>query len=392
MPKLEQGQEAADPGSAETLRRLRRRLQHFSPEIDLARWSEFSQVRQVKIEKAAPPPYIVFLIFVHFLGFRHWGRSEKVAWDIPVLFAAQPLLLRHQKFGFQILCPSDNVPDDRIVQRALTAINKAIPLVAKLVEPILRQKLECGEMTLYNDFHHLRDRYWFFRSQCVERKDESEGPMTKPLSWKDGVHNINVKIRELQESSHYAVAAIDAYFSLLEHILVLLAAFLDEPPVNMVEFIGSMWDRKFRSIFDVKNGSITKRYFDELKLNKERYRNFFAHGNFRKEGGSILVHVKRVGAIPFTLTKFDNPFDLPFHHLDLLSVNKLFKFFDSFDSFMGTAKESKYGYRFIGSGLPVAFDPQSRAEYKAAMESDAAFDALIHRHFYFADQAVNMDW
>ncbi len=415
MPKDERRQAPLDQKTSDLNQRLRLRLMPFSPETEVARWNDRSNVRSVEFKNSAPPPYIVFLMFVYFLKFQYWGRSEKVAWEIPVLFQGQSLLLRHQKFGFQILCLGSNPPNEALVQRALNTINKAIPFIEKLAEPLLRQKINEGRMTLNNDFYNLYDRYSFFRSWYIERRSESTGASVKPLPLEtpadtaplrsEGDFNFysessvsleafNAKIRAMQESSHYAVAAIDAFFSLLEHILVLLAAFLDELPVkpSITQFIGFNWDEKFMLVFDTKNGTKAKFYCDQLRIFKERYRNFFAHGNLQKGGGSILVHVDAVGAIPFTLTRFDNPFHPLFRHLEVAEVDEVFRFFDSVEDFIENAPESRHGYKFIRTGLSVAFDAQSREQYKSAMGSDSEFDSFIDRQIYFADQAINMDW
>jgi len=415
MPKDERRQATLDQKTSDLNHRLRLRLKPFSPETEIARWNDRSNVRSVEFKNSAPPPYIVFLMFVYFLKFRYWGRSEKVAWEIPVLFQGQPLLLRHQKFGFQILCLGPKLPDEALVQRALNTINKAIPLTEKLAEPLLLQKVNEGRMTLRNDFPNLYDRYSFFRSRYIERRSESAGASANPFLLETAADTIpirfegesnfssessvsleafNAKIRAMQESSHYAVAAIDAFFSLLEHILVLLAAFLDELPAkpSLAQFIGLNWDQKFMLVFDIKNGSKAKFFCDQLRIFKERYRNFFTHGNLQKGGGSILVHVDAVGAIPFTLTRFDNPFHPLFRHLECTELDEIFKFFDSVEDFIENAPESRYGYKFIRTGLSVAFDVQSREQYKVAMGSDSEFDSFIDRHIYFADQAINMDW
>ena len=45
-------------------------------------------------ERDSLAPYSVFLAFVHFSKFRYAGRSEKIAWSIPIKFRGVPFVLR----------------------------------------------------------------------------------------------------------------------------------------------------------------------------------------------------------------------------------------------------------------------------------------------------------
>lgn len=79
------------------------------------------------------------------------------------------------------------------------------------------------------------------------------------------------------------MAMIDAYFSRLEHFLVLALPFVGykRDSDDLSQFIGSLWSDKFRRIFEIKNKEVQQHY-DVLVGIKEKYRNTFAHGGFEK--------------------------------------------------------------------------------------------------------------
>ena len=50
----------------------------------------------------ALPPFSIFLALVTFSRFPCYGKSEKIAWSIPILFKGAPHLISHEKFGLKI--------------------------------------------------------------------------------------------------------------------------------------------------------------------------------------------------------------------------------------------------------------------------------------------------
>src|SRR5437868_6547262 len=64
-------------------------------------WGEHS-IDISKDERADLPAYAVFLALVRFHELPFAGRSEKIAWSVPILFRGVPYVVSHQKFGFGI--------------------------------------------------------------------------------------------------------------------------------------------------------------------------------------------------------------------------------------------------------------------------------------------------
>jgi hypothetical protein len=48
------------------------------------------------------PPFSIFLALVTFSRSPYYGKSEKIAWSIPILFKGAPHLISHEKFGLKI--------------------------------------------------------------------------------------------------------------------------------------------------------------------------------------------------------------------------------------------------------------------------------------------------
>lgn len=184
----------------------------------------------------------------------------------------------------------------------------------------------------------------------------------------------------------------DAYFSLLEHILVLLLPFMKEAVcfTTLSEFIGFDWGQKYKILLDIKNREV-KKHFDTLKEIKEIYRNPLAHGNFRKEGHSLYVHLPHLGAIPMKLTQSNSVKHFSFYNLQEVELDFICQCFDLFDSFL-EKRDAKYGMIYIKNGLSVLYDEETIKSYKKAMTSESSFIEFVNEMEQKFENHKNMDW
>ena len=55
----------------------------------------------------SPEYYLVYFLLVDLLGFKCYGRGEKVAWSTPVEIEGQHFLIEHRKLGLGVLLLAD---------------------------------------------------------------------------------------------------------------------------------------------------------------------------------------------------------------------------------------------------------------------------------------------
>ena len=53
-------------------------------------------------ERRPAAPVLVYFLLVELLGFRDFGREEKVAWSVPVNFGGRPYGIEYRKLGLGI--------------------------------------------------------------------------------------------------------------------------------------------------------------------------------------------------------------------------------------------------------------------------------------------------
>jgi hypothetical protein len=186
---------------------------------------------------------------------------------------------------------------------------------------------------------------------------------------------------------------VDAYFSRLEHLLVLVLPFLDfEPGAGaLVRFVGLTWDEKWRQVFDVATDNRAKLAYDRLREIKEAIRNPASHGGFAKKGTSFFFHVEKIGALPALLTKHGRSFEFFITRVPAGTYQELCSQLDETDAFLA-ASIAASGVRYAQAGLAVVFSADFRKACRTAAASPAALEGFIEERAYLSDLHANMDY
>ena len=237
----------------------------------------------------------------------------------------------------------------------------------------------------------LDERYQFLRDQA---KLAYERPPPPPESGQDEhgnrwyAHDVH---RPAREGGALGTAAVEAYFSRMEHLLCLVVGFTSAalPRDGFLEFLGAPWRAKVRTVLSLDDPD-TKSFYDKLLAVREEWRNPLAHGGFLWGGASLHFHLPGDGALPAQLRRTPAGVQLKFTMLHA-SFNDVMTLFDSFDDHLRRGP-LRYAVRWVEAGMDVAFDEYSRRDYANASASDAAFDYFLEGTQRAEDQAANMDW
>lgn len=373
-------------------------LKDFKSDEESLKEGRYGLERRIDLEgNLAPLPYMIFICLVLLKRFGYWGKGEKVLWGIPIKYKSFSFLLSHRKFGFQLDYKGEKPPQS-IVTEMIKQLNKAIKIADKLMQPFAEHQIQSGNITMANRYIRLDMRYQFFRKKAKESFSRSEKKLEleknkEEPSFTSIAKSINYKTRVEQEGAYYTVAMLDAYFSKLEHLLVFVIPFFgfDCTKENLVELISATWNDKYKRIFDLKNDHKAKKLFDRLTAVKEKYRNTITHGDFEKGGTSLYFHLPGLGAVPVCLASFKNSIYYSFLPVNMDSYKDICALLDEVDDFLRDGK-TKYGVMFAESGLDVAFNKESLAEYTPATKSDDDFKSFIEQKGYIDMIYTNMDF
>jgi hypothetical protein len=111
-------------------------------------------------------------------------------------------------------------PEVRDIEREWLLVDRllhAVRIADGMVKPFAEQQIRAGKVTIANNSFLFRGKYEFFRSRVEECYQTAQ-----PVTGEDQVARINRKFRYDREAFFFSSAALDSYFSYLEHLLVLL--------------------------------------------------------------------------------------------------------------------------------------------------------------------------
>jgi len=382
--------------SAELRLRIALTLKEFSAEPDDALGAEgFSTKPSPEL---FPVPELALFVLRDLMGFKSFGRGEKVRWTVVCAFRGYPSRFELRKFGFTVMVGGGQ----ENVTLALGALKKAM----KLAEPLLRDLAQAqalhGNVTLSNRMGAFDGRYRYLREKAALAY--GTGDLPKPSARSDGDDSQGIDLtglgaflmkssRATLEGYWLAAAMVDAFFSRLEHQLVLLLAFTDFDPADgrLVHVIRSDWDDKFKTVFNIVADKLAKKNYDALKTLKEKTRNPEAHGGFEKGWHSLYFHMPNIGALPGNLLDFSKSNEFKLIPIEREDYNIICKSLDDIDGFI--AQRLPLAMRYLTeTGLSVYFDGKSREEFRNAMKDDTTFSEFLEYSVHMADMHSNMDY
>lgn len=338
-----------------------------------------------------PAPSVVQFLLRQVCGLEDHGRwTEKTAWEFDLTYDGVPMTLAHRKFGVRVevwLRGCDEGAGTSAGRRLIGALRKAVRILdTEVLLPSATEQLALGNVTVDNKEFRLREPYEYFRqasADCLAGRGR----------WAtSSEHHTRLYARE-QEATYNVATAVQAYFSWLEHILVLTLPFVDYDPnvENLQKLIGDPWRERWRRIFDINHDRAAHSLYSDLVTLAERSRNTWAHGGFDKDSGLLRVHLPGIGATPIRVSTYDKNVHFPLFGIDDDS-DSTWHVLDRTDTFLQTSPRTTYGFQHAHAGLQVRFDAEARRNYERATVSPAAFDEFLAAEAEYEDRMYNMDW
>ncbi|MDX8498018.1 hypothetical protein RFM99_06265 [Mesorhizobium sp. VK4C] len=402
MPKSTLSAPHIDEALREIRERLGKKLKGFSSDFptNLDRW---------KMESSRPParlfpvPELVLFAFRNIMGWQWSGPGEKVRWTVYGSVLGEPIAFELRKFEFTILRAIDHqVPYDRIVGQ----IGAAMRQIEELLTPFAAEQARSGNVLILNHFSDFESRYRYFRDKAKKAFAKSAKPpkllkkgkkQEKNLpSLRAGMLTAVLNHVHAAESEGYylSTAMIEAYFSALEHRLILLRAFIGEPleAGGLQAFLAKSWDNKLKAVLPIGDDHQAGVTLGRLRRIKERLRNPFSHGGVENDGGSLFVHLPGIGAIPANFSDFADSPRFTFIPIEAESFRECCSVFDTVHDMLSTGL-LELPYRFVDAGVDPSFDAETLSDYAGVIaDGSDAVEKWIERWGRNWTTHANMDY
>lgn len=346
-----------------------------------------------------PVPWLAYLALTQIIESKDMGLGDKTRWQVPFRYDGVDALLAHQKFGVRLLLGDvqPGIDADRLAHEIVGKLRNIIDVLERdVLSDLANERLDEARVTVRNQSYRLRAAFTYFRDIARDLLAASEAVDTRetgdPKKDESLFVGVQSHLQRLEQGSFNSIASINAYFSWLEHVLVLMLAFepIDPSQGALVEHIDGRWMNKFRLIVPAGDPD-GDRIAGRLTEVAENYRNTYGHGGFDKADATLGIHVDGIGAVPASLTSIRRSPHFEMYPFGPGSFADVLAAFDEADAFLHSGQR-RFAMRFVEAGLDVAFDEDSRKEYRAAMATDETFNEYIDRQSQLVDDHMNMDY
>lgn len=333
------------------------------------------------------------------VGSSDFGRTEKLAWEYALIFDEVRMTAAFQKFGLRVYVEKEDVRDAdkaaEAVNELTAALASAMPLLrATVLSTIADEQVALGQININNHFPALAREYEHFQqlSKDSARAAESAEPIREIIDGPIPGHSVRFPAIQLKEQAEFeARASINAFFSMLEHLL--LIAFMlsgkDASNGHLAAFLGSGWNAKFKTMVDLNDNDSNQTY-ERLVLLHRDLRNRAIHGEVGADGTDFHFLLPGVGPVASRLVTSEGKART--YRWSGPKAEKPLEILCNADLWLRSgplAAAVAYGE----SGLPLSFATELRSEITAAAaEGMESLEEMILRISRMADDAANMDW
>jgi len=384
-------------GRATVLRvRMARALKGFKSGLpeEVDEWDLFPHTPDRKL---FPVPELVLFGLRNVMGFRWCGVGEKVRWTVHTTVDGEPFAFALQKFGFRILARREVPPD--LLKRVAGQLSGSLKLLEPMLQAFAQTQIDGGNLTLENRMSLYEDRYRYFRELADKAfafkprtgKKNSAGDMA---IFNDMVERTN-RLGEAERRGFFASGAmVDAWFSGLEHRMLLLRAFLGRPLAesSFRAFLKAKWRDRLIEL----HGGVVDAKLDRLLMKlvevKEAIRNPLAHGGVENDDGAFYFHLPKVGAVPANLSRYRGRLKMSFFPIEAGTHAETCQLFAAVDEHLSTGI-FELPNEFVRWGIDPQFDEDSLSRYGTAIAGGAdGVEELVGRLSHEWEQHANMDY
>lgn len=364
-------------------------------ELEAATYQQlFMSAKRTDAGRQLPAYYLIYFLLVDFLGFRNNGQWEKTAWSVTIEFEGTPFLIDHRKFGLGIF-GIDGPDMETAAEHVATCLRKA----AKAAQPYFEWRAEVAasqsHLNVMNRSRDLLEHVHFHlglydarATEAEARKNEVIKTQIRQNAWT--THRPSFDLRG--EAHHYAIAAIEGFFSWTEHVFIHIAILrgVISTGKEVGDLARAQWADKYKAALNLTDAA-DKRFYNDLGELRRQFRNFVAHGSFGKDGEALQFH-SNAGAVPMLLPHKRRKTAYRFGSGLDLRLEPSIALIKSFIDHLWTGTRSPAKSYVQDYQHPAILTYVADGTYDNAMRSDADMEEFATFLAHRMDDAANMDF
>jgi hypothetical protein len=377
-----------------------REMRHFSaPDLSVDVEKQRTQQKSLEQRHVASSDLLRLILTTAGQGV-DLGAADKRLWEVRFAYKSQECLIYFGKTGLRlrgIVSEDVDTSYELLVDEIDDRLTKAINSVMESgVQPLIDLKLRTNDAIVVNQHARYLSMFEYFRNlllemQLSELKFEDREPANSPYDAMTSVFGKIFATRAKEEKiSHLAIATIAAYFSMLEHRFVLLAAFRDDilhHDFSLTTVLGAGWREKFQFAFGGLPRENRAVHFADLEYLSQTYRNPLLHGG---GGGAIdglvVQWLPNFRSVVSARGKITDKYMLWTSAISVIEAEDILQRINSLETWMTGLP----GYAWVKAGLAVDFEETSLTEYARHL-ADGTFEWFVDGSSQQFDRVLNYE-
>ena len=324
-----------------------------------------------------PPSYIVRIIFLGILGFKNFGRLDKVLWHTFFRYKDFTFMIRDYKFySWTIESIREDSKTIQLVEDIKRKIFKASEILDKIIYNELKIEITKERFYLKNMYNQLLSIYQFYEDKVlatIENLQEAVAPENAHPKEDilDIIGEILTPVITKETLAKYSFALILSFFSLLEFLLDAMYLF-QERNIKFLEFKKKPFVDRFKLTLPINENDELKHIYDSILNIKNHYRNPLAHG--LTDEVVLLIPRTNIGLMPLSYKYISKETFHGFEMIDEDVVLEMTETFKKFLSYLSNREPYKFYMLYLSYGFPIPASQKEMSEIKKEMTTYENFN------------------
>lgn len=285
-------------------------------------------------------------------------------------------------------------PSRRTATAIVAAIDRGVRAARPFFDHLAAEAVSGSRLNVTNNCACLFSRYTYLRDQFREKTASVTDTSLYKLP--DGVKLesfSDLKYSDMQEARWVGIAAIEAFFSWTEHVLIHIGILLGNIRTgqDVAKLADSEWSEKIKAAIDLSSEKETKAVYEALLEVRRQVRNYMAHGAFGKHGEAFQFH-SATGAVPVNLTDPQGESKFSMWSVPSFDEARALEVAESFIKKLWEGERAPAKLYLQEVELPVILSYASDGTYASAMSSEEDMENFVESLTHEMDNAANVDW
>lgn len=356
-------------------------------------WNNEAKLINYVFKCNKPPPLLVKIALTHLTKKipRHGG--DKSAWEVCLEYKGKIWLIQDWRRISWNLYGSINSTSE--ADELIKKIKAACSLINNELKTEGKNALNNNQFSIQNQHGKTKALYEFFRNLT---EDVLSGNLIYPgdrlstlnedlkiNNLDEFLKNLNKNLKSTFSLRALTIATVIFFFAHYETIMDSCFAIGNRKGITFIKWRSFDWSERFKYLFPM-NERITQEIYEQIDFIRKNYRNVFSHST-----PVFFMQINGLGLIPFNFDFLFEPRWQDYYEFEESEAENIFSIIDKALGLVKNHENTKFGYIYSESDLPIHIHSEATEKLKQYMTSVDSFQNELMKRCEIQDKIINME-